>query len=42
MSRIPRATGPDLVAALGKRAFAVLRIRGSLPPEATRRDSMYD
>jgi len=29
MSRIPRVTGPDLVAALGKRGFSVLRVRGS-------------
>lgn len=29
MSRIPCVTGADLIAALGKRGFAVLRIRGS-------------
>ena len=29
MSRIPRVTGPDLVAALGKCGFSVLRIGGS-------------
>ena len=29
MSRIPRVTGADLIAALGKRGFSVLRIRGS-------------
>ena len=29
MSRNPRVTGPDLVAALGKRGFLVLRIKGS-------------
>ena len=29
MSRIPRVTGTDLIAALGKRGFSVLRIRGS-------------
>ncbi|MGA2271205.1 MAG: type II toxin-antitoxin system HicA family toxin [Bryobacteraceae bacterium] len=29
MSRIPRVTGGDLVAALGKRGFSVLRVRGS-------------
>jgi predicted RNA binding protein YcfA (HicA-like mRNA interferase family) len=29
MSRIPNVTGADLIAALGKRGFSVLRIRGS-------------
>jgi predicted RNA binding protein YcfA (HicA-like mRNA interferase family) len=29
MSRIPRVTGPDLIATLGKPGFSVLRIRGS-------------
>jgi predicted RNA binding protein YcfA (HicA-like mRNA interferase family) len=29
MSRNPRVTGPDLVAALGKLGFSVLRIKGS-------------
>ena len=29
MSRIPRVTGADLVAALGKRGFSVLRTTGS-------------
>ncbi len=29
MSRIPRVTGPDLVAALRKEGFSVLRIKGS-------------
>jgi predicted RNA binding protein YcfA (HicA-like mRNA interferase family) len=29
MSRIPHVTGADLIAALGKRGFSVLRIRGS-------------
>jgi len=29
MSRIPRVAGDDLIAALGKRGFSVLRVRGS-------------
>jgi len=29
MSRNPRVTGPDMVAALGKLGFSVLRIKGS-------------
>jgi len=29
MSRVPRVTGSDLVAALAKAGFAVLRIKGS-------------
>jgi len=29
MSRIPRVTGPDLIAILGKPGFSVLRIKGS-------------
>jgi predicted RNA binding protein YcfA (HicA-like mRNA interferase family) len=29
MSRIPRVTGPDLIAALGRAGFAVLRVKGS-------------
>ena len=29
MSRIPRVTGADVIAALGKLGFAVLRIKGS-------------
>ena len=29
MSRSPRVTGPDLVVALGKAGFRVLRVRGS-------------
>lgn len=29
MSRIPRVTGPDLVAALVKAGFAVVRVKGS-------------
>ncbi len=29
MSRAPRLTGSDLVAALGKAGFAVIRIKGS-------------
>lgn len=29
MSRIPRVTGSDLVAALGRLDFSVLRVRGS-------------
>lgn len=29
MSRIPHVTGADLIAALGRRGFSVLRIRGS-------------
>jgi predicted RNA binding protein YcfA (HicA-like mRNA interferase family) len=29
MSRSPRVTGPDLIAALAKAGFAVVRIRGS-------------
>ena len=29
MSRIPHVTGADPIAALGKRGFSVLRIRGS-------------
>ena len=29
MSRIPRVTGTDVIAALGKLGFAVLRIKGS-------------
>jgi predicted RNA binding protein YcfA (HicA-like mRNA interferase family) len=29
MSRSPRVTGPDLVAALAKTGFAVIRIKGS-------------
>jgi predicted RNA binding protein YcfA (HicA-like mRNA interferase family) len=29
MSRIPRVTGHDLIAALGKQGFSVLRIKGS-------------
>jgi predicted RNA binding protein YcfA (HicA-like mRNA interferase family) len=28
MSRIPRVTGPDLIAAFAKRGFSVLRIKG--------------
>lgn len=29
MSRLPRLTGGELIAALGKAGFAVIRIRGS-------------
>jgi predicted RNA binding protein YcfA (HicA-like mRNA interferase family) len=29
MSRIPHVTGVDLIAALGKRGFSVIRIKGS-------------
>jgi len=29
MSRSPRVTGPDLIGALGKAGFRVLRVRGS-------------
>jgi predicted RNA binding protein YcfA (HicA-like mRNA interferase family) len=29
MSRTPRVTGPELIAALGKAGFAVLRVKGS-------------
>jgi predicted RNA binding protein YcfA (HicA-like mRNA interferase family) len=29
MSRSPRVTGPDLIAALGKAGFSVLRVKGS-------------
>ena len=29
MSRAPRVTGPDLISALGKNGFSVVRIRGS-------------
>jgi len=29
MSRAPRVTGPELIAALAKRGFVVLRIKGS-------------
>ena len=29
MSRIPRVTGPDLLAALGKAGFTVIRAKGS-------------
>jgi predicted RNA binding protein YcfA (HicA-like mRNA interferase family) len=29
MSRAPRITGPDLIAALGKGGFLVLRVKGS-------------
>ena len=29
MSRTPRVTGPDLIAALGKAGFSVLRVKGS-------------
>ena len=29
MSRTPRVTGPDLIAALGKGGFRVLRVKGS-------------
>jgi predicted RNA binding protein YcfA (HicA-like mRNA interferase family) len=29
MSRIPRVTGPDLIAALGRGGFSVLRVKGS-------------
>jgi predicted RNase H-like HicB family nuclease len=29
MSRIPRATGSELIAALAKRGFSVLRVKGS-------------
>ena len=29
MSRTPRVTGPDLITALGKAGFSVLRVKGS-------------
>jgi predicted RNA binding protein YcfA (HicA-like mRNA interferase family) len=29
MSRSPRVTGPDLITALGKAGFSVLRVKGS-------------
>jgi predicted RNA binding protein YcfA (HicA-like mRNA interferase family) len=29
MSRIPRVTGPDLLAALAKAGFTVIRVKGS-------------
>ena len=29
MSRSPRVTGPDLIAALGKAGFSILRVKGS-------------
>ena len=29
MSRTPRVTGPDLIAALGRAGFSVLRVKGS-------------